>query len=281
MNSKCIVVPIHRELNSMPETELIALKQLFFILGKHSIYFVGPVNLNWNMFIEFAKVHDVQIKIANFETDYFANIKGYNRLMLSYRFYEFFKKYDYILIHQADAYVFRDEFENWCNKGYDYIGAPWFKGFKQPFLTDEIFGVGNGGFSLRKIDNAIRLLKRVKFLKRLNKIWIKCCIQNIYNFDKFILNFEKTFKVRGGRNPSDIFNIEEPNEDYYWSQIIAGVFVDYTVATVDEAIKFSFEVNPSLLFELNSHQLPFGCHAMHKYEPAFWDKYIHSEKTHQ
>ena len=40
----------------------------------------------------------------------------------------------------------RDELLDWCNKNYDYIGAPWVKKERDNILLK----TGNGGFSLRK-----------------------------------------------------------------------------------------------------------------------------------
>ena len=66
-------------------------------------------------------------------------------------------------------------------------------------------------------------------------------------------------------------------EDYYWSELIPKAFKDYKVAGIEDAIKFSFEVNPALLYKMNKHQLPFGCHAWEKYDPVFWKDYINTE----
>lgn len=52
---------------------------------------------------------------------------GYNRLMLSEDLYSAFSNYEYILICQSDAYIFRDELKEWCEAGYDYVGAPWLR----------------------------------------------------------------------------------------------------------------------------------------------------------
>jgi hypothetical protein len=76
--------------------------------------------------------------------------------MCSIGFYEVFRQYEYMLIYQLDCWVFRDELEMWCDKGYDYIGAPFFV----KWFVDRGIYVGNGGFSLRKISNIIEYLKR-------------------------------------------------------------------------------------------------------------------------
>jgi len=40
------------------------------------------------------------------------------------------------------------------------------------------------------------------------------------------------------------------------------------------ALSFSFQVNPRLLYEVNSRRLPFGCHGGFKYDLAFWEPFI-------
>jgi hypothetical protein len=41
--------------------------------------------------------------------------------MKSKQFYERFVAYDYMLIYQLDAYVFKDELDDWSAKGYDLL----------------------------------------------------------------------------------------------------------------------------------------------------------------
>jgi hypothetical protein len=65
------------------------------------------------------------ISVESFPKRYFENIEGYNELLLSASFYERFLDTKYILIYQLDAFFFKDELQEWCDRGYDYIGAPW------------------------------------------------------------------------------------------------------------------------------------------------------------
>lgn len=44
--------------------------------------------------------------------------------MLEADFYRRFGKYKYMLIYQLDAFVFSDKLLDFCEMGYDYIGAP-------------------------------------------------------------------------------------------------------------------------------------------------------------
>ena len=65
------------------------------------------------------------------------------------------------------------------------------------------------------------------------------------------------------------------NEDFYFSKwAIQAWRVKVNLPSCEEASFFSFEVNPSYLYNLNG-KLPFGCHAFEKWEfDDFWSKYI-------
>ena len=63
------------------------------------------------------------------------------------------------------------------------------------------------------------------------------------------------------------------NEDYQIHQL-SKLYSWYKIAPVKEAIKFSFDVNPSVLYKMNDSKLPFGCHSWNRYEKDFWEKFI-------
>lgn len=84
---------------------------------------------------------------------------GYNDLILSKTFWEHFDT-DYVLIHQEDSLIFKDNIEDFTK--FDYIGAAWDP--KSPDSeTLQHMHVGNGGLSLRKVSvilNAIELIQK-------------------------------------------------------------------------------------------------------------------------
>ncbi|RYG45716.1 MAG: hypothetical protein EOO01_17385, partial [Chitinophagaceae bacterium] len=112
------------------------------------------------------------LPLVRFGDHYFNSIEGYNQLMLSEEFYSSFAAYEHILIHQADVFIFKDELQFWCNKGYAYIGPPWLRKpdrtIKKLFnylrkLVQPGYGVkhnlvGNGGFSLRHVQKHLNVL---------------------------------------------------------------------------------------------------------------------------
>lgn len=81
-----------------------------------------------------------------FDDKWFESVSTYSVFMLTKEFYEKFTSYEFLLIYQLDAWVFRNELEYWCAQGYDYLGAPWFKD-----ATTMYSKAGNGGFSLRNV----------------------------------------------------------------------------------------------------------------------------------
>jgi hypothetical protein len=272
----CIVVPIYKDFENLTKVELTSLIQLYKVLGKHQIFFIGPQDFDWTKFLSHAKKRNFFPKVKEFDKFYFESIDGYNRLMISLDFLKKFKEFEYILIHQLDAYVFKDELEYWCNKGYDYIGAPWFEGWHGANQFSNMIGVGNGGFSLRNIQASRSILKARSRIRSLNKIWNTVYLYKIISLNHILLSFKSFFKIKNTYNLDTILVDSDLNEDYCWTQIYGSFFSNYNVAPIEEAIKFSFDVNPSLLFKLNNNSLPFGCHAWERYEPDFWKPFIES-----
>ncbi|MCK5680675.1 FkbM family methyltransferase, partial [bacterium] len=64
-------------------------------------------------------------------------------------------------------------------------------------------------------------------------------------------------------------------EDFFWGEIAPHFVDDYRVASVEEALQFSFECNPAYCYERNGRQLPFGCHAWQlPKNRTFWEPIV-------
>ena len=262
-----IVIIAHKE--SLSNAEKLSLKQCYKILGKYPIKIICPEGLDVSEYLEINSKAEIVFIDARWQSTY----QMFNKLKIDSLLYIKFKDYENILFYELDAWVFRNELEYWCDKEYDYVGAPWFEGWGKT-TSDKIIGVGNGGFSLRNIQSSIRILRRVEFLKRIRIFWFKSYLQVIFPFHKLISFFKKYFKIRSKRLMESSLFEYSMHEDYYWAHIIAETFSDYKVATVEDALKFSFENNPEYLYKKNDYQLPFGCHAWEKYDLEFWSQYI-------
>lgn len=147
----CIVIPVYK--GYLSDLEQISLNQVKNILQEYSILLALPEGLQ--VFFEFDGEKEY------FSKEYFASTKSYNKLLLSQEFYNRFLKFRYVLIYQLDAFVFEDRLLDFCNMGYDYIGAPWLCGIR--FYLDRrhlVWHVGNGGLSLRNTCRCKELIEK-------------------------------------------------------------------------------------------------------------------------
>ncbi|MFN2261298.1 MAG: DUF5672 family protein [Psychroflexus sp.] len=245
MSSSCkIVVPIYK--NHLTHNEKISFQNLSKFYNPDKLAIVCPEGLKLDKLVN-------HIQTIRFDKVYFKNIDGYNKLMKSIEFYENFEKYNYILIHQLDTYIFKDELERWCSENYDYIGAPWLKSnnpFSSLFQSKKkksrkptFLEVGNGGFSLRKTSTFINFLNNHKD------------IVDEYSEDPL-------YKI----------------EDVFWS-LIAPKYVDFKKPDYLTAALFAIDRKPKLGFKITKGKLPFGCHGFEKDKTKpFWKSYIENLK---
>ena len=146
MKKVAVLIPVY--LPHVSADEERSFIQSLRVLCSRDVVLVCPIGLDVSYYLELSKKLNVKMHVERFLASFFDGIKGYNRLMLSKCFYERFSNYEYILICQTDAFVFQDVLDDWCEKGYDYVGAPLFgDGFDLKKAR-----VGNGGFCLRRVE---------------------------------------------------------------------------------------------------------------------------------
>jgi len=270
------IIPIYK--SAPNQEERISFNQCLNILYKYPLCIVTYRNLNISYYIDLLLKAKISYSIEYFKEKYFDSLAGYNKLMLSDDFYKRFITYQYILIYQLDAYVFSDELRYWCNMKYDYIGAPWLIEEHNIDKEKPIFaGVGNGGFSLRKVNKMYQILSSKK------PIYKPSHIRSKLNFKRkrsqIVTLFKYITQCLGYHNSiAYILKTNKENEDRFWVSAFHHSWIKLKVAPVDVALRFSFEQYPSHLYTLNNNQLPFGCHAWKKYEyQSFWKRHIKQE----
>lgn len=236
--------------------EKIALACGLTRLGRHPFAIVHPVSYSIDGIKQkYPQVMDVPMADGNF-----VSVSSYNEMMLTPDFYRQFQAYDFMLIYQLDAFVFRDELDEWVAKDYDYIGAPWLPSDSwwqrtvgevilrirkltpakiNPTIghirhADRYLEVGNGGFSLRKISTMIRILSENSSL---------------------IAQLPKGSRGR--------------NEDITIS-IFLGQLCHLKKPDWRTAAHFAFETNPNRCFRVTHRRLPFGCHA---WNTTYWENF--------
>ena len=186
-------------------------------------------------------------------------IQGYNEMMMDKDFYDLFTDTEFILICHVDAWIFRDELEEWCDAGYDIVAAPWptrphyrwfpFKQIiklkKELFYPNEIIRsqmmdrIGNGGLCLRKV-----------------KPFRDACVKYADTIQYFIK-----------RSPENVHY----NEDLFWALIPK----ELKYPSVEEALKFSYDLKPQVCHKLNKNNIPMGCHGYaHRSRIPFWQQFI-------
>ena len=251
-NLVTVVIPIYNCI--LKDYQIKSLEQCLSVLKYHPITIIKPQKLD----IKDLPFNIDFVNVINFPDNCFESILSYNELMLSDYFYKEFLNYEFILIHQLDAFVFKDELDYWCNKDYDYIGAPWiakkdifslrlfFSLFDSKVKKERrkiFFKVGNGGFSLRKTKKHFEIATKHKSY-----------IQNILK------------EKKGGLDAI---------EDVFWSFKAKEFNVDFKIPEYKEALKFAFDRKPKIAFKLNNNKLPFGCHGFNKPKVIkFWKKII-------
>ena len=262
MKNKLTAIAIPLYYTNLGKLDRLSISRCFELWrDKFDIYFVKPESLDIS---EVPQEYHCAETIS-FADSYFSDIKGYNRLMLSADFYGKFLDYEYVFIYQTDGYAFKDELEDWCRKGYDYIGAPWIPSPKpfpnldkafvkirriinkwqaKPDRSELYYQVGNGGVSLRK-----------------SSVFYNTALSDKENIDLYI---------------SRLGDCSLFNEDVYWFRA-PGSGTDGKLHKPEcmEALSFAFDMNPGECIRLNNGQLPFCCHGFSKPKfQKFWKRFI-------
>lgn len=275
MKKKVVIVIIAHKAQ-LTEAEKRSLQQCYKVLGHYPVKLICPQGLDVSVYRSINPVADIEFIDPVWQSSYIM----FNELKKDLLLYEKYEEYEYMLFYELDAWVFKDELDYWCKKGYDYIGAPWFEDWARN-TNKKISGVGNGGFSLRNIESAKRILKRLNTMRRFRRVWFSSRMQSVISYEKILIRCSKDLRPDAfdHLNITVLSKVFKHHEDYFWASLVPKVFSGYKLADVNSAMKFSFEVNPSHLYSLNDMVLPFGCHAWEKYEPGFWDGHINKNNA--
>lgn len=234
-----VVVPVYK--TELDDVETASLINNAAVLKNHDVVVVYSEGLD----VSFYKRIVPALKYQAFRKSDFSSVKHYDRLLISPRFYRAFAEYEYMLICQYDAWIFKDELNEWCDKGYDYVGAPFVDPFvgqlsaRMPFLSTLCMNkVGNGGLSLRKISTHIKVTHRMQCISPL------CTVTH---------------------------------EDIFFT-LFAPLFLrNYRRPDMEEANRFAVDKKARECVGRLNGALPFGCHGWYKRSTDFWSQYIKPE----
>lgn len=256
--------------------EEISIRHLREYLGSFDRYVIGLQQLPREL---------SDFTLIRFPARYFTDRLGYNRLVLTEQFYRAFAAYEYILIYQLDCLVFANTLEEWCRRGWDYVGAPWLKDTEDPTKGFSI--VGNGGLSLRRVRRAIEVLTCKNLMQDPKTRGLETGPRSKIIYDRLestpllkrMLVGGKTFLHRYGYHNNVRWVVRDTvrtdrHEDHFWSYDARRFVEGFRIPSPQEALEFSFEVAPRYCFEMNLGRLPFGCHAWSRYDLEFWKRYL-------
>jgi hypothetical protein len=247
-----ILVPIHRP--RLDEDERTSLRHLCAHLGAHDVTAVSPVGLEV----------PVDVPVRRFDARHFRNLHAYSDLLLSRFFYDAFREFEYVLVHQLDCLVLSDELDAWSGRGYDYVGAPWVRRDAKgmPFFT----GVGNGGFSLRRVEACLRVLELSESPGQRIRL---AAAQATAAARRSAARLPRVRDaVRAG------YAARFRYEDKFWSEQAPRLLPGFRIPPPDVAVAFAFETEPRFCFEQNGRRLPFGCHRWAIHDRAFWEPHL-------
>jgi len=279
-NICAVIIPVYRD-PYLREGERISFERCIEILGDYDIILVHPKKLTVS-----SEVLQRVKRTCCFDDSYFESISGYNRLLLSSIFYKRFTSYEYILIYQLDAYVFRDELRFWCQQGYDYIGGVWFSdGARDGESGLRLWKPGNGGVSLRKVSAFSRVLRcrRILFTPR-QIYWLF-----VYAYRHKSL---MTWLREALLSPLKVFGFQnnlrwlakhtDMNEDVFYATVVSEK-TRFMMPSIEDAVLFSWDRNPADLYRVYN-RLPCCCHAWWRNDGVyegnydFWRKMVSTQR---
>lgn len=240
----CIVIPIYKKTPDVIET--ISLQRLNKVIGEknYDVYFITYEGLNIHKYNELFST----AKIEYFDKHFFDNTATYSQLCLSYDFYNRFNTYKYMYIYQTDCYLVTDLLETFCDLNFDYIGSPILSTDCGWPTVKQINGenvycpvIGNGGFSLRKIETFLYILHPDgKFVKQ--------------------TNFNDIFKDIAFEDLFICVNIPQ--------------YTPLNIATYEIGLLFSWDMSVDVIYDLwNNKRFPMAIHAWDK-NIRFWKRFM-------
>jgi hypothetical protein len=196
-----------------------------------------------------------------------ASLAAYNRMMITPWFYRLFAGYRSILVHQLDCLMLGGDPTPWQRAGWSYVGAPWM-GRRGP---DDLKAVGNGGFSLRRIDHMLAVLESDRFHPWPRYPQQRRHFSSIKHLGILLGGLRRAAGWDGQKPLAQRFaaTFVRP-EDEFWSQYAPFFLRDYALPPPRIALDFAFEARPRTALALTGGRLPVGCHAWWRMDREFW-----------
>lgn len=265
-----IVIPYHK--SELSADGQYSIRHLDAHLSEFPKFFALPEGIN-------PPVSSFDVKY--FDKKHFAGEKGYNQFLVKPNIYEAFSDFTYILIYQTDVIVFSNRLLEFCEMGYDYIGAPLISNKLDPNTQEPIgfLGGANGGFSLRKVNAFLKIFQSPICANGLNWQCLKRIFSHPYHDlvdDPYPLRIAKIANIARQlrKGSTHYMNDYKWHEDHFWGFRSHIFDPDFKIAPVSVGLDFAFERFPAYCLQQNDGKLPFGAHAWERYDRAFWEPHL-------
>ncbi len=269
-NRVAIMVPLPSP--KLSEDDEISMRHLRKHLGGYEKFLLVPKGTQ----VDFAGFSALEL-----DPGHFGSAENHNRMLYRTDFWENFADYEYVLMYHLDALVFSDQLPEWCDRGLDYIGSPFLRCADAPWVREE--RVGNGGFALYRVSSVLKVLwmryaddpsrwyqdhywRQVEFQRRL--------LRPVRAAVPAWLKGKATAAVRRQLQKMDYTEVNEQGCDMFWSDHAKRYLPEFRVASLEDGLAFSFEMEPRRCLERTGGRLPFGCHAFGRYDRAFWEEHL-------
>jgi len=286
--SCCIVIPVYS--SAISREEEFSVRHCIETTEEVPIRFVTSPNLRYSKCISHwqSLCHSRSCEVVEISPSWLQSVETYNSLMLQAWFYRLFIDWNYILIHQLDARLIdASKLSRLLAFDFSYVGAPFVAKSHWNRLAHgnyiRIFG-GNGGLSLRKVEDMVKLLETPAFYK-LPIRGLRDCVSFLlmrYGVDHpqqkpnpraLIQIFCRSIKMSHGaaNTLSTMANTTTCQEDYLFSIFAPRFFKWFRVPSPQLAASFFIDSYPDVIekaYGLQEHLL--GCHGWEKNNLAFW-----------
>lgn len=239
MTSCAVAIPIYRDRLSAEEAYSVQVS-LTNLVG-YDVFWIAPKSLNTAYYESNFPIR----LLKRYDDRYFTSVAGYSSLLVQKSFYEDFSSYGHLLICQTDAIVLKPTLADWLLEPYDYIGAPWPGGYSLTLPVPDLnvpgaikctAFVGNGGFSLRRVESCIGLINEFQ-------------------------NVSSEWSSRGHA------------EDLFFG-FMGNLSRRFVLPNVMTAARFSHDIDPGYLQQLTGGEIPLGVHAWSKYDRGLWERIL-------
>jgi hypothetical protein len=112
-----VIIPIPDP--ELTPTQERSLHRCLETLERYPVMFIASEGAD----LSIVKEHKADADIIYFPREYFESRRAMAKLFLLDEFYERFSWTDFLLIHELNSWIVKDELHYWCKQGYDYLKA--------------------------------------------------------------------------------------------------------------------------------------------------------------